>query len=224
MQRLQLAGTLASGIAHDLNDQLTLVLGNLELALDRLPDSFDAFDSLELAKTAAGRCADMSRRLLYLGRESRTGMTRVDIQAALAEAKAMLECLKPPNTLLVVDSDPDLYILGDNTQIQQVLINLGTNAFHAMPLGGELRIAAYARHAQICISFQDMGCGMSTSQQRRIFEPFYTTRTESGGSGLGLTTAKQIVESHGGIITVESEIDIGSNFTVRLPAAEISAT
>ncbi|HEY3836358.1 MAG TPA: histidine kinase dimerization/phospho-acceptor domain-containing protein, partial [Bryobacteraceae bacterium] len=71
MQRLQLAGTLAGGIAHDLNNELTLVLGNIEMALDRLPSGYDAYDALELARTAAGRCADMSRRLLTLGRENR---------------------------------------------------------------------------------------------------------------------------------------------------------
>jgi len=184
MQQLQLAGTLSSGIAHDLNDQLTLVLGSLEMALHRLPASYDAYDSLELAKTAAGRCADMSRRLLHLSRLPRPVMERVDIAGVIREAHDMLECVKPPNTQITTDAEPGLSILGSPIQLQQLLINLGTNAFHAMPHGGSFQISAHREGGRVRLTARDTGCGIPKSLTRRVFVPFYTTRGESGGSGL----------------------------------------
>ena len=217
MQRLQLAGTLASGIAHDLNNQLTLVLGNLELALDHLPAGYDAHDSLALAKTAAGRCADMSRRLLYLGHESRTVMTRMDVAASVREAHLLLDCIKPPKTQMTVDCPDDLFINGDATQIQQVLINLGTNAFRAMPSGGQLDIQAYLEWGLVNIVVRDTGCGIPASLQKRIFEPFFTTHQATGGSGLGLTTVRNIVKAHIGNITVDSTPGKGTTFQLTFP-------
>jgi signal transduction histidine kinase len=217
MQRLQLAGTLASGIAHDLNNQLTVVLGNLDLALDRLPDSYEAFDLLELVKTAASRCADMSRRLLYLGRDKRTVMTPLDVAAAVREAHQMLECLKPPNVRMTADSETGLSILGDTTEIQQVLLNLGTNAFHAMAKGGDLEIRAYLEEERVNISVRDTGCGIPASMRKRIFEPFFTTQGETGGSGLGLATVRSIVASHGGLVGLDSKPGHGSTFLLNFP-------
>jgi two-component system cell cycle sensor histidine kinase/response regulator CckA len=220
MQRLQLAGTLASGIAHDLNDQLTLVLGNLELALDRLPASFDAYDSLDLAKTAASRCADMSRRLLYLGRESHTPLRSMDVAASVAEARLLLECIKPAHIRLTADCETGLFILGDATQIQQVLINLGTNAFYAMKNGGDLNLLAYRIEDRVHLRVADTGCGIPKSQRQRIFQPFFTTRAETGGSGLGLASVKSIVANHHGCIEFDSIPDVGTTFDLNFPAME----
>ena len=100
--------------------------------MDRLPEGDDTCEWLERAKTAASRCADMSRRLIHLGRETSTIMSRVDIAAALIEAQQLLECVKPRNIRVSINIQAGLFILGDATQIQQVLINLGTNAFRAM--------------------------------------------------------------------------------------------
>lgn len=219
MQRLQLAGTLAAGIAHDLNNELTLVLGNLDLALGRLPAGYDACDSLELAKTAAGRCAEMSRRLLYLGRPPRA-MARMDVADALAEANKMLECVKPPNTSLTVDCEPGVFMLGDPTQIQQVLINLGTNGFHAMPHGGAVEIRGYLEEGRVNITVRDTGCGIPKSMRRKIFEPFFTTRPETGGSGLGLCTVRDIVANHCGLLGFDSEPGEGTRFLLSFPALE----
>ncbi len=217
MQRLQLAGTLAGGIAHDLNNQLTLVLGNLQLAMDRIPETYDAYDSLALARTAAGRCADMSRRLLFLGRERRKVMTRMDVAPAIIEAQQMLECVKPPHTRMTVECETGLFILGDSTQLQQVLINLGTNAFHAMPKGGDLEIRAYVEEERVNIAVQDTGCGIPASMRQQIYEPFFTTRGETGGSGLGLATVRSIVAAHGGLISLDSTPGKGSTFLLSFP-------
>jgi signal transduction histidine kinase len=217
MQRLHLAGTLASGIAHDLNNQLTLVLGNLEMAMDRLPAGYQAYGSLELAMTAVGRCADMSRRLLALGRENRTKMTQMDMAASVIEAQRMLECVKPANTRMSVDTEAGLIIVGDATQIQQVLINLGTNAFRAMPKGGDLKIRAYYQDGEVCVTFTDTGCGIPQSMRQQIFEPFFTTHGETGGSGLGLATVRSIVKAHAGVIALDSAPGKGSTFILMFP-------
>jgi two-component system cell cycle sensor histidine kinase/response regulator CckA len=220
MQRLQLAGTLASGIAHDLNNQLTLVLGNLEVAMDHLPAGYDAHGSLALAKTAASRCADMSRRLLYLGRESRNVMARMDVVEAVREAQLMLECIKPPKIRISAACEEDLFMLGDATQIQQVLINLGTNAYRAMPKGGDLEIQAYLKCRRVYLTVRDTGCGIPASLRKRIFEPFFTTHQDEGGSGLGLATVKIIVDNHGGAIGVASTPGEGTKFELSFQACK----
>ena len=217
MQRLQLAGTLASGIAHDLNNELTLVLGNLELALDRSPGNPGAHDAIELAITAAGRCADMSRRLLYLGRNRPTAMRRIDVAASLAEAQRMLECIKPPNVRLSVECETGVSILGDATEFQQILLNLGTNAYHAMNQGGELEIRGYLEEERVNVIVRDTGCGIPASLRNRVFEPFFTTHGDTGGSGLGLSSVRTLVETHGGMIGFDSAPGQGTTFLLNFP-------
>ena len=217
MQRLQLAGTFAGGIAHDLNNELTLVLGNLELALDSLPVGYDAHETLESARSAAGRCADLSQRLLHLGREKRTTMAAMDVAAAVVDARQMLECIKPPHVHMTTESATGLIILGDAGKIQQVLLNLGTNAFHAMEKGGELTIRAWQEKDAVNITVQDTGCGIPASLHKRIFEPFYTTRTARGSSGLGLTTTRSIISRHGGTIRLQSKSGEGTTFHLTFP-------
>jgi signal transduction histidine kinase len=174
MRRLQLAGNLAGGIAHDLNNELTLILGNLDVALDQLPAGYDVCDSLEHAKSAASRCADMTRRLLSVSHDRRTKITKMDLAVAVTEVRQLLEYIKPPNTRVTLETELGLFIQGNANQIQQALLELGTNAFHAMAQGGDFEIRASRQKDTIDISVRDTGCGMSLSQQQRIFEPFYT--------------------------------------------------
>ena len=143
MQRPQLAGTLAGGMAHDLNNELTLMLGNIDLALDQLPAGYDVSDSLEHAKSAASRCAEMSRRLLSVSRDRRSTMTQIDVAVSVIEARKLLEYIKPPKTRVGSETEIGLFIRGNANQIEQALLELGTNAFNAMPEGGEVEIRAY---------------------------------------------------------------------------------
>lgn len=218
MQRLQLAGTLAGGIAHDLNNELMLILGNLDLALDQLPAGYDACDSLEHARAAASRCADMSRQLLSVSRDRQTRMIKTDVAACVTEGRQLLEYIKPPNTRVSLESEVGLFILGNSNQIQQALLELGTNAFEAMPRGGALEIRACRHEDTINISVSDTGSGMTPLQQQRIFEPFYTTRRATGGSGLGLSTVRSIVSGHGGQVGLESRVGQGTIFLLNFPA------
>jgi two-component system cell cycle sensor histidine kinase/response regulator CckA len=218
MQRLQMAGHLAGGIAHDLNNELTLILGNLELALDQLPAGYEVCDSLEHAKSAASRCADMSRRLLSVSRDRRTSMTKMDVAASVIEARKLLEYIKPPRISVSCETELGLFIQGNVNQIEQTLLELGSNAFEAMPEGGEVEIRAYYGEGAIHIAVRDTGCGMTPSLQKRVFEPFYTTHRQTGGSGLGLATVRSIVKSHDGVLGIESRVGEGTIFMMNFPA------
>jgi signal transduction histidine kinase len=217
MQRLQLAGTLAGGIAHDLNNELTLILGNLDLALDQLPAGYDVSDSIEHAKNAASRCADMSRRLLSISRDRRLDMIKMDVAASVIEARKLLEYIKPPNTRVSSETEIGLFIRGNANQLEQALLELGTNAFHAMAEGGEVEIRASRGEGAINVTIRDTGCGMTPALQKRVFEPFYTTHRQTGGSGLGLATVRSIARSHDGLVGIQSRVGQGTIFTLTFP-------
>lgn len=226
MQRLQMAGTLASGIAHDLNNQLTLVLGHLDVALGKIPDTDPAVDSLGRARTAASHCADMSQRLLRLGRPSPRNLTRLDVATAVVETCQLLECIKPRKIKIDIDTEAGLIIEGDPTELQQILMNLATNAFQAMPSGGKLCIRAWRSPESeelgnmIKLSIRDNGKGIPVSLRQRVFEPFFTTHPENGGSGLGLSTVRSLVKGMGGHLGLDSFPGKGSTFLLLFPAAE----
>ncbi len=214
MQRLQQAGTLAGGIAHGLNNELTLILGNIELALDQLPAGYDVCDSLEHARSAASRCADMSRQLLSVSRDRRTDMTKMDVAASVIEAGKLLEYMKPPKIRVTAETEIGLFIQGNANQIRQALLELGANAFHAMGQGGELQIRASRHEGSIDIAVRDTGCGMTPSQQKRIFD---------GPSGLGLSTVQSIISDHDGLVGVESRFGQGTIFIMNFPAWQPAA-
>ncbi|HEY3840571.1 MAG TPA: HAMP domain-containing sensor histidine kinase, partial [Bryobacteraceae bacterium] len=147
-------------------------------------------------------------------------MTKMDVAQAVLEARQMLECIKPPNTRINIEVEAGLVINGDATQVQQVMINLGTNAFRAMPRGGEVEIRAYFESGHACVTVRDTGCGIPQSMRQQIFEPFFTTHGETGGSGLGLATVRSIVNAHGGLIGLDSTPGQGSTFMVTFPLCE----
>jgi signal transduction histidine kinase len=218
MQRLQLAGTLAGGIAHDLNNELTLILGNIEVALDQLPAGYDVCESLENAKSAASRCADMSRRLLAVSRDRHAKMMKMDVAGSVIEARNLLEYIRPPNIRMSSESELGLFIQGNANQIEQALVELGSNAFDAMSGGGAVEIRAYRSEDAINVEVRDTGCGMSPALQKRVFEPLYTTHGQSGGSGLGLATVRSIVSGHEGLVGIESIVGEGTIFMMTFPA------
>jgi two-component system cell cycle sensor histidine kinase/response regulator CckA len=218
MQRLQMAGNLAGGIAHDLNNELTLILGNIELALDQLPVGYEVSDSLEHAKSAASRCADMSRRLLTASRDRRAAISKIDVAASVVEARKLLEYIKPPRIRVSCETELGLFIEGNANRIEQALLELGSNAFDAIEGEGEVEIRAYRGDGTMNIAVRDTGCGMAPALQKRAFDPFYTTRRKTGGSGLGLATVRSIVNSHAGAIGIESRVGEGTIFMMTFPA------
>ncbi len=236
-QKMEAVGQLAAGVAHDLNNTLTAILGYVDLARRQFPAGHAAHASLDGLEQAATQAAGMSRGLLtFSGRTSPTKKP-VALGPVLTEAIRMLRHMLPASIELVADVPPDmsLAVCADSTQIQQVLMNLALNARDAMPEGGQLDIAlsevqdtldsAHVTPSRLArITVRDNGVGIPPGVCARIFEPFFTTKVRGQGAGLGLAIVHGIVRDHGGRIEVDSEPGRSTTMTVLLPAvAPVSA-
>lgn len=234
-QRLESIGTLAGGIAHDLNNLLSpIVMG---VSLLRKLDSENKFAQLmDVMEQSAERGAGLVRQILSFARGVEGARITVSFEYLVKEIESIIRNTFPKNITFEKDLPKNLWMVqGDPVQLNQVLMNLVVNARDAMPAGGVLRIRAHnaeldaqyaATHHQanpgkyLCIEVCDSGSGMSADAIDRIFEPFFTTKEQGQGTGLGLSTSSSIVRSHGGFIDVESRPGRGSSFSVFLPAVE----
>ena len=223
VQRMESLGTLAGGIAHDLNNVLTPILiaaqllhgGEQEESRRRLLGSIE---------TGAKRGADMIRQVLSFARGEEGQRRPIDTNALLRDLADFCRDTLPKSVTITAEIAPALPpVIGDRTQLLQVLVNLITNANDAMPSGGTLVVRATcsepAEPRRVQISVQDSGSGMSEETAARIFEPFYTTKEQGRGTGLGLSTSAAIVRSHGGTLDVVTRPGAGSEFTLSLPSS-----
>ncbi len=235
-QRMESIGTLAGGIAHDLNNVLSPILMAIDMLQLRATDpaSKKWFDVL---RTNAERGGNMVRQVLSFARGVEGERVALQPKHLIKEIVKILRETLPKSIEINFQIPNDLWIISaDATQIHQVLMNLCVNARDAMPEGGSLSINAenvlvdenYARmHIEakagrfVMIGVSDTGPGMPPEVQSRIFEPFFTTKEMTKGTGLGLSTALTIVKSHGGFINVYSELHKGSQFTLYLPAIDM---
>jgi len=238
--KMEALGTLAGGVAHDFNNILAAILGNADLARQDLEPGSPARESLHEISGAARRGRELVRQILAFSRQQPLSRTPVCLRDVVDETSRLLRTALTPQTQLVVDVGRGVpAVRADATQLGQVLINLGTNALHA--LGGrpgriEYRVQAVAgtdarlpaEVAQacteagldaVCVSVSDNGCGMSEATLRRVFEPFFTTKPVGQGTGLGLPVVLGIVQAHGGAIAVESTPGAGTTFYLYFPAA-----
>jgi PAS domain S-box-containing protein len=234
-QRMESIGTLAGGIAHDLNNVLSPIL----MAIDMLQLKADDEGSrkwLGILRANAERGADMVRQVLSFARGVEGARVALQPKHLIKEIVKILHETLPKSIAITYHLADDLWLISaDATQLQQVLMNLCVNARDAMPDGGAIAIRAentvvdesYARmHLEakpgrfVMITVSDTGPGMPPGVQSRIFEPFFTTKEMTKGTGLGLSTALTIVKSHGGFINVYSEVHKGTQFTVYLPALD----
>ncbi|MCW5316944.1 PAS domain S-box protein [Nostoc sp. KVJ3] len=238
-QRLESIGTLAGGIAHDLNNILSPILMSVQLLQKKLPDS-QSQKILQTLENNVKRGANLLKQVLSFARGIESKRTIVQIQPLMAEMEQIIAQTFPKSIICQIDIPKNLwYVRGDTTQLHQVLINLVINARDAMPNGGILRIAAenlvIGEHSAqinidakvgsyIAIVITDTGTGMSSEVQKRIFEPFYTTKEIGKGTGLGLSTALGIINNHGGFVNVYSQVGRGTQFTVYLPASTFRDT
>lgn len=238
-QRLEGIGMLAGGIAHDLNNVLAPILLSVELLKIRFPDQRTA-SSLDLIESSARRGANVVRQVLTFARGIDGERISLRPKDLLREITFIIEETFPRNIELarVVDSDlPD--ILGDPTQIHQVLLNLAVNARDAMPDGGKLTLSAslvqitetlsrvtgaITPGPYVRLSLTDTGHGILPELLDQIFEPFFTTKERGKGTGLGLSAVYGIVRSHGGFIDIKSTPGVGSDFEVHFPAQPRPAT
>jgi two-component system, cell cycle sensor histidine kinase and response regulator CckA len=219
-QRLESVGTLASAIAHDLNNILTPILGACEF-LKEEQKSREAADILDMAFKSAERGASLVHQLLTFVKGGEGKRSRLQTETILGEICAMLKKTLPKNITLKADIQDDLWpIEADPTQLHQVLMNLCVNARDAMPNGGPLTvIATNAPDQFVRIRVQDSGTGIPPEVMDNIFDPFFTTKEPGKGTGLGLSTVAKIIKNHGGSINVESEVGSGTTFEIELPAA-----
>ena len=237
-QRMESIGTLAGGIAHDLNNILSPILMAVEMM--QLEDlSGDQMRWTGVIRENAQRGADLVKQVLTFARGMDGERVAVQVKHILKDLIRVLRQTLPKKIVLGQEIEPGLWpISADPTQIHQVLMNVCINARDAMPEGGNLRITAenikidenYAQinpdavpGSYIAIAVEDSGVGMSADVLGRIFDPFYTTKEFGKGTGLGLSTTHSIVKSHGGFLNVYSEPGKGSRFSIYLPAADIGS-
>ena len=237
MQKMEAIGTLAGGIAHDFNNILGSIFGYTDLALMKLPKHAEERDYLEKITTAAGRAKELVQQILEFSRQKDPERHCLQLHVVVKETLQLLRATLPKTiqirSYLATTSDA---VLANPTQIHQVVVNLCTNAEHAMrEKGGILEVKLQSvdvprdsvsihtnlrpgPHVQL--SIRDTGCGMSPYVRKRIFEPFFTTKGVGEGTGMGLSVVHGIIASCGGAITVESVIDQGTTFTIYLPQVQ----
>ena len=236
-QKMEAIGTLAGGIAHDFNNIIAAILGNAELARQDASANPRALESLEEIRKAGARARALVQQILSFSRRQPTERKRIALAGVIEESVRLLRATLPARVALEVDCAADApLVLADATQIEQVIINLASNAMQAMRgtpgrigirldtllLDAALANAHPALRAQLPerkarLVVEDDGPGMDPATLARIFEPFFTTKPVDEGTGLGLAVVHGIVTAHEGTITVESEVGKGTRFTLYLP-------
>ena len=242
-QKMQAVGTLAGGIAHDFNNILATILGNTELARQDMVTNPAALASLDEIHKAGSRARDLVQQILSFSRRQPIERKRIALGLVIEESVRLLRATMPARMTLDVHCDVDTpAAVADATQIQQVVINLATNAMQAMHgtpgrivirLGGVMLDPALAgthpalgalheRHPGrlVRLVISDDGPGMDAATLARIFEPFFTTKPVDEGTGLGLSVVHGIVQAHEGVIEAASQPGLGATFTIYLPADE----
>ena len=234
-QKMQALGQLAGGVAHDFNNLVLAILGNVDYLKARDESADDVDECLSEIETAARRASQLTRQLLSFTRKRDAVLEPVDVPALVDEAAALLRRTLPRAVDIRCEVDVDLSVMGDSALLLQVLINSGINAGQAMPHGGRLVIRAQqaAAHSDslpvglgpgryLRIDLEDDGEGMDPDTAARAFQPFFSTKPEGEGTGLGLSTAQSVVRDHGGEITIDSEVGQGTCVSVYLPTVRPS--
>jgi signal transduction histidine kinase len=231
-RRMQMVGSLASGIAHNFNNIIAAILGYSEMAEPQLTRGTKPAQHIEEIRRAAERGRDLVDNILSFGRRADGRARPVQVRTLLKEAASLLRASLPADVELIIEEvSADVAVLGEPAQLQQVILNLCTNAAQAMDGNGCIRVAAKQEEVAaligmndgelspgryVCLSVSDTGRGIDDRVARRMFEPFFTTRL--AGTGLGLATVREIVRDHDGAINVQSEPGCGSRFEIWLPA------
>ncbi len=231
VERLAAMGQVAAGVAHELNNPLSGILGYSDLALEQYRDHRpDQLTSLDMGKilgyyeSISGltlRCRDIILDMLKFARQPTDELSRQDLNALIHETLAFLsnQMAKENVNVLRRFAEGLPPFRGNALQMQQVFTNILVNAQHAMQGGGTLTIVTRRSEDDLVAEFSDTGCGIPPEILRRIFEPFFTTKPVGKGTGLGLSVSYGIVKRHGGRIEVETAVGKGTTFTVRIPAS-----
>jgi PAS domain S-box-containing protein len=233
-QKMEAIGTLAGGIAHDFNNILAAIIGNTELAKMDTPENSPVGENLQNILAASNRARDLVQQILTFSRRREQERRPIRIELVISEAAKLLRSTIPAMVEINVSIEANTpYILADATQINQIIMNLATNAWHAMPESGgridlalsrtevrpdttpphpDLREGVYTR-----LTVADNGHGMDPTIVDRVFEPFFTTKEPGQGTGLGLAVVHGIVKGHEGVIDLNSRVGKGTTFHIYLP-------
>jgi two-component system cell cycle sensor histidine kinase/response regulator CckA len=225
-QKMEAVGRLAGGVAHDFNNILGIISGHAELLESNAPGQAERVRAEKII-SATEKASSLTRQLLAFGRKQVMSPSLLDLSAVLEGLSSMVDCLMGAEVQISIHANKDLGLVrADQSQLEQVIMNLATNAHEAMPEGGTLTItideyqcgedqAELPPGEYIRLSVSDTGVGMTEETQSRIFEPFFSTK--KGGSGLGLSTVYGIVKQSGGYIQAKSAPQQGAIFSVFLP-------
>jgi two-component system, cell cycle sensor histidine kinase and response regulator CckA len=240
VQKMESLGTLAGGIAHDFNNILSAILGYAELANLVAPAGSDIKKYVTGIANAGNRAKELVQQILLFSRQGIAERGPIDVRRVVNEALKMMKATLPANIEFIVSGSADLPpVLASEIHIHQIIVNLCTNAYHAMKsTGGRLTVSMTGtiieqndapsfpemqpgKYLRLCVA--DTGCGIPPEQLNRIFDPYFTTKPIGEGTGLGLATIHGIVREHGGMIKVYSEMGVGTTFQIFLPFAESRA-
>ncbi len=232
-RRFETVGRLASGIAHDFNNILQVINGHSEMLLDAYKSDPKLVKSLDVILTSGQKASALTRQLLLFSRRQQNEFKQVHLVTLLNNMQKLLCRMLGEDIIMkfnCIDADPA--IDGDESQIEQIIMNLAINARDAMPEGGEICIsidlsdvsserAATMPFSKVgrflCLTFSDTGCGIPKNIVEHIFEPFFTTKEAGRGTGLGLATVYSIIKQHQGFVSVDSEINRGTSFKIYFP-------
>jgi len=221
-QKMEAIGVLAGGIAHDFNNLLTGILGYAYLLQSDAEIAEKHSEAIDVILRSAERAAQLTTQLLGFARRDKIQNTPVDVHNTIRDLVALLQrTIDKKVRITTLLRAEHAFVMGDPGQLYQLMLNLCLNARDAMPSGGELTIQTRSSKDQLVITVADTGTGIAPEIRDRIFEPFFTTKAPDKGTGMGLAVVYGIVRSHGGLVTLESEIGKGSTFHTTLP---LSAT
>ncbi len=238
-QKIETIGTLAGGIAHDFNNILSPIIGYTEIAMEQLRPDDPARADLEQVMNASQRAKELVRQILIFARGGSQERKPTQLHLVIQEALRLIRSTMP-STIEISQriANRGDTVVADPAQMHQVIMNLCTNAAHAMRESGgvlrveleredvhdsvETRAAGLKPGSYVVLTVRDQGVGMDESTMARVFEPFFTTKKSGEGTGLGLSVVHGVVRSHGGAVTVESAVGQGSTFRVFLPSAPSS--
>jgi PAS domain S-box-containing protein len=231
-QKMEAVGQLTGGIAHDLNNILTVVLADADLLAEQLPQYPEVKEDLDDLRAAARRGATMIRKLLSFSRASKLSLVNVDLGPAIADLTPVIQRMMAANVEVTFKDTGAGRVLVDAGALEQIVLNLATNSRDALPRGGIIRLETgrallsandterwIREGAYVYLKVSDNGIGMDERTQSRMFEPFFTTKDTSQGAGLGMAMVYGLVKQHEGFITTDSSAGRGTTVTIYLPPA-----
>lgn len=221
-EKMSAVGQLAAGIAHEINNPLGIILGFAQALAGRVPGTDPISFPLKSIEREALRCRNLVRDLLSFSRRSKMSAESFDLNVAVTDILRVIETSARLKSVAIVRKMDSLEpVWGDKNQIQQMVVNLCSNAVDALPKGGTITVRTRPARADdghgVVLEVEDDGVGIAENIQREVFNPFFTTKEVGKGTGLGLSLVHEIVSRHGGKISLKSTLGRGTTFTIHLP-------